>query len=48
MAWVERSIVTAQRTGSREVTELVTRRNELRAELGRALDRVLEEGRDVL
>jgi DNA primase len=48
MLWVERSIVTAQRTGSREVTELVARRNELRAELGRALDRVLEEGRDVL
>jgi DNA primase len=44
MAWVERAIVTAQRTGSGEVMGLVARRNELRSEIGRALDRALEEG----
>jgi DNA primase len=44
MAWVERAIVSAQRTGSGEVMELVTRRNELRSEIGRALDRALEDG----
>jgi DNA primase len=44
IAWAERAIVTAQRTGSGEVTGLVARRNELRSEIGRALDRALEEG----
>jgi DNA primase len=44
MAWVERAIVSAQRTGSSEVMGLVERRNALRSEIGRALDRALEEG----
>ena len=45
VGWVERAIVGAQQTGSGAVTGLVTRRNELRSALGRALDRALEEGR---